>query len=168
MSRIKRKTLLAVVAVVALALLGFSAWQHTRPYPPGVPTDRALAQSFHAHRQSFEILAKMADEDGSIASGNTSENLSLARRSEYSRLLVQIDSKITINTDPWRIAFWFASGGWSLGPRWGKGIAYVTAVPNRVGQIVHNLDKDPGHDDVYLVPIEGDWYVIYQRDDYDR
>jgi len=29
--------------------------------------------------------------------------------------------------------------------------------------MVGNLDKDPGHDDVYLVPIEGDWYVIYRE-----
>lgn len=26
---------------------------------------------------------------------------------------------------------------------------------------------DPGSDGVYLVPIQGDWYVIYQRLDYD-
>jgi hypothetical protein len=63
--------------------------------------------------------------------------------------------------------FGLTVAGWSLGPSWAKGIAYLTAVPNRVGQIVNNLDKDPGHDDVYLVPIEGDWYVIYQRKDYD-
>jgi hypothetical protein len=68
------------------------------------------------------------------------------------------------------IAFSSAHGGigLSIGPGWEKGIAYLTAVPSRVGQIVDNLDKDPGHDDFYLVPIEGDWYVFYQRTDYDN
>ena len=70
---------------------------------------------------------------------------------------------------PQGVAFSSSHGGigLSIGPGWEKGITYLTAVPSRVGQIVDNLDKDPGHDDFYLVPIEGDWYVFYQRTDYD-
>jgi hypothetical protein len=168
---VTRKPLIAVVAMLAVLLIGVFAWQYPRLFPPIVPTptDRALVKLFHAHRQTFETLAQMADQDATIAYSNTSESLPVARRSEYSRLLSQIDSKIILGFDPWRtIKFWCAGAGAAISPSWGKGIAHLTAVPDRVGQIVHNLDKDPGHDDVYLVPIEGDWYVIYQRIDYDR
>ena len=163
-----RKTVVATVAVIVLGLVASLVWQYKTPLPHGFPTDRALVKLFHDHRQTFDTLAQMADKDATIAWGNTSDSLSVSRRSEYSRLLSQIDSRITMNFDPWRIAFWFAGGGFAIGPRWGKGITYLTAVPNRVGEIVRNLDKDPGHDDVYLVPIEGDWYVICMRDDYDN
>jgi hypothetical protein len=158
----------AAVAIGVALLIAFCVRQYTSPFPRGVPTDGTLVELFRSHRQTFETLAQMADEDATIASNHTDEPLSVARRSEYSRLLSQIHSRISINFDRWRIAFWCAGLGSAIGPRWGKGIAYLTAVPSRVGQIVKNLDKDPGHDDVYLVPIEGDWYVIYQRDDYDR
>ena len=163
------KTVAATVAMLALALVGFFVWQYTSPFPLNVPKDRTLVALFQAHRQTFQTLVEMADKDATIASSNTSESLTVARRSEYSRLLSQMDRSIKIGFGPERIAFWCAGGGilLSIGPTWGKGIAYLTSVPSRGGQIVDNLDKDPGHDDVYLVPIEGDWYVIYQRTDYD-
>jgi len=161
--RTTRKVVVAVGMALALALVGFLVRQYTSPFPLGVPRDRALVQLFYAHRQTFEKLKEMADQDGQTY------DLSVTRRAEYARLLSQIHRHMTVNVDQWRTAFWCAGGGilLSIGPRWDKGIAYLNAVPNRVGQIVRNLDKDPGHDDVYLVPIEGDWYVIYQRDDYD-
>jgi hypothetical protein len=111
----------------------------------------------------------MADEDAGIASNNASETLSVARRLEYSRLLSQIDPRIRMGFGYTGVAFSSAGGGvgLSVGPGWEKGIEFLTAVPSRVGEIVKNLDKDPGHDGVYLVPIEGDWYVYYQRTDYD-
>jgi hypothetical protein len=128
-----------------------------------------LIDSFHAHRQTFEKLVKMATEDATIVSNSEAESLSTARRSEYSRLLSQIDSKMRMGFGSTGVAFSSVHGGvgLSIGPGWEKGIQFLTVVPSRVGQIVENLDKDPGHDDVYLVPIEGDWYVYYQRTDYD-
>jgi hypothetical protein len=143
--------------------------QYTSPFPWGVPTDRTLVELFRAHRQTFEALVKMADEDATIASNNTSDTLSVSRRFEYSRLLSQIDPRMQMGFSWSGVAFSSAHGGigLSVGPGWEKGIMCLTTVPSRVGQIVDNLDKDPGHDDVYLVPIEGDWYVFYQRTDYD-
>jgi hypothetical protein len=88
---VTRKRLFLAVAMVALALTGFFLWQYTRPFPLSVPTDRALIDSFRTHRQTFEALVKMASEDGTIASNSEAESLSIARRSEYSRLLSQID-----------------------------------------------------------------------------
>ena len=111
----------------------------------------------------------MGTEDATIASNNEAESLSVARSSEYSRLLSQIDSTMRMGFGWTGVAFSSAHGGigLSIGPGWEKGIWFLTVVPSSVGQIVKNLDKYPGHDDVYLVPIEGDWYVYYQRTDYD-
>jgi hypothetical protein len=112
---------------------------------------------------------KMADEDATIASNNTSETLSVACRFEYSRLLSQIDPRMQMGFSPQGVAFSSARGGigLSIGPGWEKGIMYLTAVPSRVGQIVDNLDKDPGHDDFTSFRLKGDWYMFYQRTDYD-
>jgi hypothetical protein len=164
-----RRSVIVAVAMLVIALIGFFVWQYRSPFPLSVPKDRTLVDSFHAHRQAFETLVEMTDKDATIASNNSSENLSVARRSEYSRLLSQIDSKMQMGFDSTGVAFSSAHGGigLSIGPGWEKGIMYLRTVPSRVGQIVHNLDKDPGHDDMYLVPIEGDWYVFYQRTDYD-
>jgi len=162
-----RKSVIATVAIIVLGLIASLVWQFTHPLPPAFPTDRGLVKLFYAHRQTFETLAQMADKDAMIASRDPDESLPVAR-SEYSRLLSQIDSRIVFAFDPWRTTkFWCAGVGCAICPGWFKGIAHLTAVPDRVGQIVHNLDKDPGHDGVYLVPIESDWYVIYQRDDYE-
>ena len=163
-----RKSVVATAAVIIVGLVASLAWQYTHPSPPPFPTDRDLVKLFYAHRRTFETLAHMGDEDATIASRSTDETLSVTRRSEYSRLLSQIDSRIVFVFDPWRTTkFWCAGAGCAICPGSFKGIAHLTAAPNRVGQIVKNLDKDPGHDGVYLVPIERDWYVIYQRTDYD-
>ena len=158
-----------MLCLLAAALLAFYVWQYTSPFPLDVPKDRSLVALFHAHQQAFQTLADMADKDATIASTEKSENLGVARRSEYARLVSQIDRKMKLGFGDCRIAFWFARGGilLSIGPRWAKGIACLTCVPSRVGEIVSNLDKDPGRGGGYLVPIEGDWYMIYQRLDYD-
>lgn len=164
------KTVFATVAIVAAVLIAFFVRDYTSPFPRGMPSDRTLVELFRTHRQTFQTLVEMANKDAMIASSNTSESLSVARRFEYARLLSQIHSKMRMGFDSTGVVFSSAHGGigLSIGPSWEKGIAYLTAVPSRVGQIVKNLDKDPGHDDVYLVPIEGDWYVLYQRTDYDN
>jgi len=154
--------------MLGLALIGFFLWQYTSPFPLSVPKDRTLVDSFRAHRQTFETLKEMADKDTTIASNDTSESLGVARRSEYARLLSQIGKRIKMGFDATGTVFSFAGGGivLSIGPSWSKGIAYLPA-PSSVGQIVKSLDKNPGHDDMYLVPIEGNWYVFYRRTDYD-
>jgi hypothetical protein len=91
---VTRKPLVVAVAMLALALLGLFVWQYPRLFPPIMPTDRALIDSFHAHRQTFDALVKMATEDATIASNSEAESLPVARRSEYSRLVSQIDSKM--------------------------------------------------------------------------
>jgi hypothetical protein len=163
-----RKTVVATVAVIVFGLIASLVWQYTHRLPPEFPRDHGLVKLFYSHQETFETLAHMGGEDAKIAWNNKTESLSVTCRSEYSELLWQIDSRIWITFDPTRIVFWCAGAGGGIGPSWVKGIAYLPAGPSRAGQIVKNLDKDPGHDGVYLVRIERDWYVIYQRDDYDR
>jgi hypothetical protein len=165
---VTHKYLVFAVAMLALALIGFFLWQYTSPFPLSVPKDRTLVDSFHTNRQTFETLKQMADEDATIASNNNSDSLSVTRRSEYARLLSQIHSNMRMGFDAKGTVFSFVEGGvgLSIGPSWSKGVAYLPA-PSWVGQVVKNLDKNPGHDDMYLVPIEGNWYIFYQRTDYD-
>jgi hypothetical protein len=145
--------------MLALALIGFFLWQYTSPFPLSVPKDRTLVDSFHANHHTFETLKQMADEDTTIASNNYSDSLSVTRRSEYARLLSQIHSNMRMGFDAKETVFSFAAGGvgLSIGPSWSKGIAYLPA-PSWVGQTAKTLDKNPGHDDMY---------IFYQRTDYD-
>jgi hypothetical protein len=169
MSRfVTHKLLLPAAALLVLGVIGLFLWQYTSPFPLRVPKDRTLVDSFDAHRQTFEMLKEMADKDTYIASNSSSESLGITRRSEYARLLSQIHSNMRMGFDAKGTVFSFAEGGvgLSIGPSWSKGIAYLPA-PSWVGQVVKNLDKNPGHDDMYLVPIEGNWYIFYQRTDYD-
>jgi hypothetical protein len=163
-----RKPAVAIIAVLALGLAGLFLWQYRSPFPLNIPKDRALVDSFHAHRQAFETLKEMADKDATTASNSISATLSASRRSEYARLLSQIHPKLEMGFDANGTLFSFAEGGvgLSIGPNWSKGIAYLPA-PSRVGQIVNSLDKNPDRDDMYLVRIEGNWYVFYQRTGYD-
>jgi hypothetical protein len=165
---VTRKSLVFAVAMLVLVLIGFFLWQYMSPFPLNVPKDRTLVDSFRTNRQTFERLKQMADEDTTIASSNSSDSLSVTRRSEYARLLSQIHPNMRMGFDAKGTVFSFVGGGvgLSIGPSWSKGIAYLPA-PSWVGQIVKNLDKNPGHDDMYLVPIEGNWYIFYQRADYD-
>src|SRR5436190_6244449 len=94
-----RKPLFVAAAMLALASIGFFVWQYTSPFPLSVPKDRTLVDSFHAHRQTFETLKEMSDKDTTIASNNTSESLGVARRSDYSRLLSQIDRSVKVGFD---------------------------------------------------------------------
>jgi hypothetical protein len=163
-----RKIVTILVAVLVIGLVSFLLWQYKSPFPLSVPKDHTLIDSFYSHRQTFEALKGMAEKDTAIASNSTSATLSPSRRSEYARLLSEIYSKLEMGFDANGTLFSFAGGGigLSIGPSWSKGIAYLPA-PGRVGQIVKSLDRNPRHDDTYLVPIEGNWYVFYQRSGYD-
>ena len=102
---VARKHLVVAMAMLVPALVGLFVWQYPRVFPPKIPTDRALIDSFHAHRQTFEALVKMATEDTTIASNSEADSLSVARRSEYSRLLSQIDSNMRMGFSSFGVAF---------------------------------------------------------------
>ncbi len=141
------------------------------------PTDGQLIQLFRSHRDAFERLAAMATEDMGTVSYLSVEtlsephptdgrqNLSSARRSEYMRLLTSIRPDLVLRIATDRISFSYSSGGvgLSVNQSWIKGLAYLPSGSQRVGIVVTSLDKLPTRDDVYLVPIEHKWYVIYVK-----
>jgi hypothetical protein len=113
--------------------------------------------------------------------------LKKARRKEYQDLVSEISPGLTIGTDyNSGMRFVFAGGGTSaIGPGWAKGIEYVpgsretngavygkmeingiTYRPQWAGLLLTNLDNAqtlPAN--VYLRPIESNWFIFYDRTD---
>lgn len=149
------------------------------PAAADLPKDAELVASFRSNHDAFEKLAAMGMEDYGIVSllspqmlneqrpTDGREALSPERRSEYVRLLKNIRPDLVMGIDFYRITFSYSRGGsaLSIGPGWTKGIAYLPHGYERVGLVVSNLDKLPTADDVYLVPIEPKWYIIYVQSD---
>jgi hypothetical protein len=151
----------------------------SQPQIATMPRDAELREIFRSHRDAFEKLAAMGIEDTGIVSllspemlnerplTDGRETLSPKRRSEYTRLLANIKPDLVMGIDVYRITFSYSRGGsaLSIGPGWMKGIAYLPQGHERVGMLVTNLDKPPGQNDVYIVPIESKWYIIYVQFD---
>jgi len=113
--------------------------------------------------------------------------LNEARRKEYEDLVSEISPGLAVGTDyDSSMAFTFAGGGTSaIGPGWSKGIEYVpgsretngavygnseingiTYRQQWQGVVLTNLDNAqtlPAN--VYLRPIESNWFIFYQRTD---
>lgn len=132
--------------------------------------DAELIAAFKERRSDFEKLKQMATEDsGSI--GYISEKtlkksaLSENRQNEYTTLLSRIHPGLTVGAGPQQVTFHFAQGGAALaiGRSWIKGITYLPGGAKGC-TIVKNLDElSLVADGVYVVPIEGDWYLIYSQ-----
>ncbi len=145
------------------------------PVAANPPKDAELVSSFRSHHDAFERLAAMGMEDTGIVSLLSPEMLneqpltdgrkalSPERGGECVRLLTSITPDLVMGIDFDRITFSYSRGGstLSIGPGWMKGIAYLPHGYERVGMVVTNLDKPPSQDDVYLVPIQSNWYIIY-------
>jgi hypothetical protein len=148
----------------------------------GLPKDGDLIALFRANHQGFDRLRTMATEDAGavaiISKGNIRRTkLSESRREEYLHWLA-ISRNMTIGIGPlipdgnittgaiqYEVNFIFARGGLllSIGPAWMKGIVYLPDGYEKFGTTVTNLDKAPAKNGTYLVPIERNWYVIYQE-----
>ncbi|HZS54928.1 MAG TPA: hypothetical protein VFA65_11025 [Bryobacteraceae bacterium] len=138
-----------------------------------MPKDAELVELFRSHRDAFEKLAAMGMEDAGTVSHLSIEtltkepltdgrqNLPVIRRDEYKRLLSSIRPNLSVGIgNGVAFAYWRTV---SRGRSCEKGITYIANSPERVGIIVNNLDKQPLEDDVYLVPIEPKWYIIYSQ-----
>lgn len=138
-----------------------------------MPKDAELMELFRSHRDAFEKLAVMGMEDAGTVShisietlskeplADGRQNLPVARREEYKRLLSSIRPDLSMGIGN-GVAFSYWRGV-SRGRSCEKGITYIANSPDRVGIIVNSLDKQPLEDDVYLVPIESKWYIIYSQ-----
>ncbi len=163
---VMRKMVVVGGILLVLAVPAFWVQYNARPFPLGVPKDRSLIALFRDHRHAFQEIAELAVIDAPRHSGI--DSLTQERRSEYLRLLHQIPRSISLGFVEDRVTFLCARGGFLvIAPGWSKGIVYLPWGPARQGKVVTTTDKDPGHDGIYLVPIEEKWYLIYQRFDYD-
>ena len=134
-------------------------------------TDQDLIVLFRNHRSDFEKLKVMAIEDaGRIGYINESSlrqsALSEGRKSDYSNLLSSISPSATLGTGAHQVTFHISQGGavLAIGRSWTKGIAYLPGGAKGC-TLVKSLDElgSQINDGVYVVPIEGDWYLIYSQ-----
>jgi hypothetical protein len=72
---------------------------------------------------------------------------------------------LEIGIDRFQINFICSGGGFTISPSWMKGITYLPQGPDRIGDVVENLDAQKSRYGVWLKPIEGNWFLIYSRDD---
>ena len=164
-----RFTLTTSFVVATLSLVGCDAPSR----------DAELVALLRSHRDAFETLTTMAIEHARTFSFVSIENLDKGpltdglqslnpeRRGTYKRLLASIRSDLVMGIDGYTMSvsfsYWRGGIGLSIGRSWQKGIACLFHGPDRIGRIVNSLDKLPSEDDVYLVPIEGNWYIEYVK-----
>lgn len=173
---------LAVVA--ALAFYWSRSWTQYSSYGLHSSKDQQLIAIFHAHRAEFEWVQQMAAEDrkhGWYLGLSDTNQINKSRWRQYEALTSGIYSNLDATMDGYGegMRFIFAGGGTSaIGPGWVKGIEYVPrgykingdvygdTQPQWQGLILTNLDNAqtlPAN--VYLRPIEPNWFVFYQRSD---
>ena len=115
------------------------------------PSDQSIIQAFREHKPQFESLNCKA------------------RNDENQRRLKGTGGEWIFACDydgSFRAFFGGSRLGMATGPGWVKGVTYLTGDITRKGTLVASTDhayRLPA--DVYLMPIEGRWYVFYQRDD---
>jgi hypothetical protein len=182
---------MCLALVAAFAFYWDRSWGHYSSFGPGVSKDQDLIAIFHAHRPAFEKLHQMAAQDvkqGWYLGTSETNKINESRWQEYQQLTSEIHSNLDVTMDGFGdgMRFIFAGGGTSaVGPGWVKGIEYVpeSQETNRAiygnaeingtnyqqqwqGVVSTNLDNAqtlPAN--VYLRPIESNWFIFYQRTD---
>jgi len=136
-------------------------------FPSDVPKDSELVASFRAHHEAFETLSAMALEDSERVSDitiNAMPSLDRRRNAKYRELFEQINRDMNIATnDHERVLFEYSGGGIAIGQSWDKGIAYYPHGLTAADTVVNDLDHLGDRDGIYLVPLEKNWYLIYQN-----
>ena len=125
---------------------------------------------FDEHRDAFEKLQKMSAEDEqkgwyfTYPLGEQSKTNEL-RLADYKKLVSEISPCNSVASDNDGDMRFIFAGGAVFGAEWIKGIEYVPGNYERVGVIAkQGLDKARKFPpNVYLLPIEPKWYLIYQR-----
>jgi hypothetical protein len=160
------------LVLVCLALASCMLWEGgCRASKPVEPKDQELISIFHAHRQAFEQLQKMATEDarrGHYLLGSDPNKPDQPRRDEYTNLISQIRPglQVAMTGPTGTVRFIFVGEGTAIGPGWVKGIEYVPGDYDQEGVLLPDLDKAaslPAH--VYMREIEPKWFIFYQRDE---
>ncbi|HEY4299305.1 MAG TPA: hypothetical protein VGM73_00430, partial [Candidatus Didemnitutus sp.] len=166
-NRSPRKALWVLVVLLAIPIsLTIAYVLMDKPFKMGAPSDAELVVFLKGNRANLERLAIMAVEDSNRISYVTLNTIAAqitnkARSEEYKRLMAEMTKSITIRVNPRAISFSYWTGGEGLvtAASWSKGIVYLPNGYRRIGTCVAELDKLPKDDGVYLVPIEGYWYI---------
>jgi hypothetical protein len=131
-------------------------------------SDKYLATLLRDHRGAFERLRTMTTQDAAkfplvtLTNLNT-PSLSKDRRDEYRQLIASIgQNAMMISSGQHEALFTFPS---LLPGRGMKQIAYVEDGEMKY-TVVPTLDKPPPRKPgVYVVPIESNWYILYNNED---
>ncbi|MGH7980531.1 MAG: hypothetical protein ACREE6_14235 [Limisphaerales bacterium] len=176
--------LICLVLVATFVFYLYRGWTGYSSFGTGIFKDQDLIADFYAHRPAFENVQQMAAEDvrrGWYLGISDADKISEFRWQEYTNSISQIHPGLEVTMDGYGdgVRFIFTSGGTGLlGPGWVKGIEYVpgsreidgaiygNAQPPWQGTVCTNLDNVqtlPAN--VYLRPIESNWFIFYQRSD---
>lgn len=115
------------------------------------PPDEYLVHAFRDHGDQFR----------SLRCGSKAPTAPPRQLAKLGAQWVYCDDHGTI-----RVLFGASRFATAIGPGWSKGMTYLPAGPQRAGDVVPSTDEVSRlPPDVYLRPIQGSWFVYYQRDD---
>jgi hypothetical protein len=154
----------AALLVVAISPLMFAL----EPVP--YVSDSELIELFKSKRNVFEHLRQIAIEDStrvSFIDQNTLKDspISENRRTEYTKAFAELGRYVGIGTGSRHVTFRFTGGGSAIERSWMKGLTYFPAAKSGACTFVTNLDNPPKQEGTYLVPIVGDWYIVFGQID---
>ena len=184
-----------IAGVFILALVVVVSCKHGDDSTSGTgPKDQELLTDFHEHREAFEKIQQMATNDAQRelyldAHDFQESKFDAVRQQEYKRLISEIRPGLDVtidghdnvvisthgnllaphsvtNFETTTLKFLFAGEGSAIGSDWAKGIEFVPGNYKRQGVILTNLDEAhtlPAN--VYLRPVETNWFLFYQRTD---
>jgi hypothetical protein len=138
-------SMILVVVILAFGCVSY-VFYLVDPYTLFAPRDQKLIKTFTEHRQAFERLRQMSQEDSNDwridAEGpifGNHKKISQSRREEYKNLILSIDSNMFMDSGDGEQWFQFKNGGFE-GAVWTKGIAYLPG--NKAGAVYKSsLDR---------------------------
>ncbi len=167
-------TLAGVFLVFVVAVVGFAAYFiYTFPsfedkYPH--QSDEIMISRFHKHRADFEQLKAMAEADGLMSRVDEDwtdpANLPDDRVAEYRRLFKVVGTPRGISKyrERGKLLFIASTQGWVAS---GSSKGYIYSSGKRpTGNFVDSLNDEKRLQELdiyFLRPIEGDWYLFFQR-----
>jgi hypothetical protein len=159
-------------------------------FGPGVSGDQGLITIFQNHRSAFTELQQMAAEDvshGWYLGISDTNKINESRLQKYKQLTLEIHPGLDVGMDGYGdgMRFIFAGGATStIGSEWVKGIEFVPGSHEANGAIYGNEEMNGTNyqqwrgvistnlnnaqtlpANVYLRPIESNWFIFYQRTD---
>lgn len=156
------------VALSLVAVVCAFAFYLADPMYLRAPSDASIAASFRAHRDEFNQLVAMAEDDkvGLLSASRLDAVRDPVRRKRYHALLSGIGGGVILAHADDSTRFILGSGGLAaFGPGWLKGIQFLADPRSLPGSVVGDLDHMSALPvgGVYLRQLEPGWYVVVQK-----